>query len=270
MNITISTPSSHLAPFIDFYKHLDQSEGAEILPPLTGYPSGYTDLLISLQKGPRLYQQQQAAQSLHGAYLVGHFDQAFSTTLGQKVDVIWVRMKPHGAYALTGIPAKEFHNRSLSLDTLFLNEIRLLTEQLLHTRDHQHRIKLVETFLWNLIVHTYTPDPRLGYLLDRMLHTKGQLKLKSLCQEVSLSYRSLDRLFWKKVGQSPKRMLQNIRFHAVLESLRSSVRRDWMQVVADHGFHDQAHFIKEFQAFTNFSPQQFVQQHQEIGRNLYA
>ena len=270
MEMRIFSPSACLRPFVDYYKIIRASKQQSSPLLLRGYPSGYTDLLISLGSGPLMQWPSGKSEELSGVSFIGHFERGFQVELPQTIDAIWVRMKPHGIYALTGIPAREFYNGCFSLEDTIIGFVRELQDRLAERGEEADRIGLVETCLWQLISRQYQADPTLEAIVKLITRTKGQIRLKNLSQELGTSYRSLDRLFWKKIGQAPKRLIQNIRFKYILEDLGKEEVLDWMQLVADHGFYDQAHFIKEFQKYTSLSPQQFVRSRQEIGRNLYS
>ena len=270
MKIFIAHPSPPLRPYVDFYKLILSSKEKTSESIFRGYPTGYTDLIISLNKNPKIKIDRLSFNELNPVSLIGHFESYFMVTVSSLVETIWIRMKPHGAYTLTGISAKELHNQHFSLEELIKPSSQELKECLRKNDSFETRIAMIEAFILNQISQNYTFDKRLEFIVKCMIDSKGQIKLKDICEELNCNYKFLNRLFWEKVGQSPKRILQDIRFNHILEDLRKSQNKDWMQLVADYGFHDQAHFIKEFQKYTSLSPQAFSQKKNEIGRGLYA
>lgn len=269
MEIKIRYPRVELKPYIDFYKSIYVEKDLTTLPQLDGYPAGYTDLIISFYSGPFIKYNSEETRDLLGVTLTGHFEGQFSVNLTGPMDVYWIRMKAHGIFALTGMPARYFYDGFISFEDLFKKQSLELQEKIFQSKNWEEKIDLIEDFLLEQIRTNYQEDKRLEFILGSMMSSKGQLKLKEICQQVGCNYKYLDRLFWKKVGQSPKRILQDIRFKHILEEIRGEGEMDWMQLVADHGFHDQAHFIKEFQKYTQISPSVFVNQRQEVGRGLF-
>lgn len=270
MNISILPPSSHLQTHVEFYKILRQDSNTEDINILKGYPTGYTDLVISFKSSPQLQRNEGTFEHIPVLSLIGHFQQQFTISLTGNLETIWVRMKPHAAFALTGIPSRRFFDCCTPLTELDPIPIERFRQELSLSETDTERIDCIEAFLTTQLAKHYCPDPRLEFIVHAILAAKGQLRLKDLCQELGCSYKFLDRLFWQKIGQSPKQTLQNIRFKYILEDLRTRDQKDWMQLVVDHGFHDQAHLIREFRKYTSSSPQTFLKERHEIGKSLYA
>ncbi|MEM7367578.1 MAG: helix-turn-helix domain-containing protein [Bacteroidota bacterium] len=270
MNLSIIPPSFPLQPHVESIKILSKGSELEADQFLTGYPTGYTDLVISFRENPEVKRNQGTFEQLPDIALVGHFDHQFKISLPAEVEAIWMRMKPHAAFALTGIHSRKFHDQITSLKDISPTQIRALQQQLSACESMQERIPILEIFVQEQIERNYRPDSQLEFIIEQINSSKGQIRLKAICESLTCNYRTLDRLFWKKIGQSPKRFLQNIRFKHILEDLRRSKDQDWMQLVADHGFHDQAHLIKEFQKYTASSPQTFMKERYEVGKSLYA
>ena len=269
MDYHIIYPSSSLEPYIDFYKCIEFPNQFSAHSEFTGYPSGYVDLVLPSQPGICIEHQGGERGELSGVNLIGHFDQYFKVRLESKMSVIWIRMKPHGAYILTGVSGKLFHNRWVALDDIKNKLGQKLQEKLFATSQTSARIALIESFLQEQIATHYQRDGKLEHIISLILANKGQVKLKEICLEVGLSYRGMDRLFWEKIGQSPKRATNHIRFKCILNEIREQGQTDWMQLVADYGFHDQAHLIKEFKKFTQLPPQKFLGRKNEVGVGLY-
>jgi methylphosphotriester-DNA--protein-cysteine methyltransferase len=64
--------------------------------------------------------------------------------------------------------------------------------------------------------------------------------------------------FKRMVGISPKALARLYRLKHVLRSIDPTQAVDWMQIVYQSGYYDQAHFSKDFQAFTGHSPTNYL------------
>jgi len=60
------------------------------------------------------------------------------------------------------------------------------------------------------------------------------------------------------IGVTPKSYIQMARFKIILTQLDQHNDADWMQLVNDFGFHDQAHFIKTFKQFSGITPSSYL------------
>jgi AraC-like DNA-binding protein len=69
--------------------------------------------------------------------------------------------------------------------------------------------------------------------------------------------RSLQRLFSRYVGVSPKWVIRRYRLHELLEQMHSGRHLDWAQVAIDLGYFDQAHLINDFKSITGYAPTEY-------------
>jgi AraC-like DNA-binding protein len=84
---------------------------------------------------------------------------------------------------------------------------------------------------------------------------KGLVQVGDLARQLRVSSRRLERLFAEHVGLPPKLFLRVVRFQEVLRGLRGETNATtWAQRAAQHGFYDQAHFIRDFKTFVGESP----------------
>jgi transcriptional regulator GlxA family with amidase domain len=73
---------------------------------------------------------------------------------------------------------------------------------------------------------------------------------------VGLSERSLERYFKQWIGLTPKFYSRIIRFAHIFELVNKD-QKNWAEISAQAGFYDQAHFIKNFRAFTGEEPSKY-------------
>jgi AraC-like DNA-binding protein len=70
--------------------------------------------------------------------------------------------------------------------------------------------------------------------------------------------RTLQRLFNRYVGVSPKWVLRRYRLHEAAARLAEPPPGSWAQVAAELGYVDQAHFINDFTAAVGMTPAQYA------------
>jgi AraC-like DNA-binding protein len=102
-----------------------------------------------------------------------------------------------------------------------------------------------EGLLVNAIVEYVEGDPE--------VHRVGQI-----CEKFAITERTLQRLTAKRIGLSPKWLIQRRRLHEAAERLREVGRPDLARVAADLGYADQAHFGRDFRAVTGLTPGEFA------------
>lgn len=93
---------------------------------------------------------------------------------------------------------------------------------------------------------------------QRLQRAAGQLDIASLGEALGLGERQLRRRFEAAVGLAPKRFARLLRFQRVFEQQRESDATVWAQVALECGYCDQAHFNRDFRAFSGLAPRQLL------------
>jgi transcriptional regulator GlxA family with amidase domain len=81
----------------------------------------------------------------------------------------------------------------------------------------------------------------------------------------NLSIRTLQRMFHRYVGVSPKWLIRRYRLREAAERLASGEAVDWPNMALDFGYFDQAHFIIDFRAIAGTPPAQYAR---SVGSNI--
>ncbi len=105
------------------------------------------------------------------------------------------------------------------------------------------------------------PDPNtelVGRLVRVLLRDRSVNRVDDICQRYEISPRSLQRLFRRYVGVSPKWVLQRYRLHEAAARLAEPPPRSWAEVAAELGYFDQSHFINDFTAAVGLPPAQYA------------
>jgi transcriptional regulator GlxA family with amidase domain len=90
--------------------------------------------------------------------------------------------------------------------------------------------------------------------------SSGTASIAQVAREVGWSDRQLAREFRREIGLSPKAAARVIRFD---RARRLLPRYSGAVVAAECGYADQAHFVREFVAFTGLSPTRWLAE--EVG-----
>jgi AraC-like DNA-binding protein len=90
-------------------------------------------------------------------------------------------------------------------------------------------------------------------------HTKGQCRIEDLADYCHKSVRQLQRGFQHVIGTSPKAFARTLHFESAQRRLMFHPETDLTVLTYECGYYDQAHFIKEFKAFTGQTPAEYAQ-----------
>jgi AraC-like DNA-binding protein len=101
-----------------------------------------------------------------------------------------------------------------------------------------------------------------GLLVNRIVEHVEQRpevqRVGQVCDEFGIGERALQRLTARRIGLSPKWLIQRRRLHEAAERLRTGDRVDLAAVAADLGYADQAHFTRDFRTVTGLTPGSFA------------
>lgn len=87
-------------------------------------------------------------------------------------------------------------------------------------------------------------------------------RVERLAAHVGLSERALQRVVRRRVGLTPKWLIQRHRLHQAAERLRhTSGPADLAALAADLGYADQAHFTRDFRTVTGQTPGEFARRY---------
>ncbi|MCM3631113.1 helix-turn-helix domain-containing protein [Paenibacillus glycanilyticus] len=79
-----------------------------------------------------------------------------------------------------------------------------------------------------------------------------------MTKEFDLNIRRLQRLFAKYVGVNPKSVIRLYRLQNAAEAMDLGQAQDLAWLSVELGYHDQAHFSKDFKAVIGRSPEQYL------------
>jgi AraC-like DNA-binding protein len=92
-----------------------------------------------------------------------------------------------------------------------------------------------------------------------MLHDRSISRVDDVTERFNLGPRTLQRLFQRYVGVSPKWVLRRYRLHEAAAALARDQDRPWAEVAAGLGYFDQSHFIRDFTAAIGMTPVAYAQ-----------
>lgn len=167
-------------------------------------------------------------------------------------------LHPAFAAGLTGLEAAEFTGTVLELEPLpEYGALRSLP-------NWSARFDAFESLLRE---RTAQPNSAVVQAVDVIIGDGGATPIQSISATLGISHKHLVELFTRTVGLPPKRFARLIRLErAIAESQSGSV--NWTEVAHECGFHDQAHFNREFRSFTGVTPSEFLATRESSGQAM--
>lgn len=172
--------------------------------------------------------------------------------------VLGTKFRPGAFRAIHGRDVAELAGKQRSIASVFGEEGASLEASLLARGGGPSCVESVERFLRaretlrdaNIeiaarAVEIARADPSIG-------------RTRDLAERVALSPRTLERLFHRYVGVSPKWIIRRYRVHEACERVASGEAPCWSALAQELGYFDQAHFIRDFKAQVGRTPAQYA------------
>jgi len=245
------TPTPSLADAVDHLWWLEGEGDGSTQPVL---PDGCMELVFQL--GDRFEQQAADGQWWRQGdrLLVGQQLRPVLLRPGRRVRCLGLHLRPAGLAAFVPGDLRRFSGRILPLDEALGPALAPLHDALRACADFAAAAALVQAWLQG--VRRAPVDPRLGRAADAL--SAGELALPQLAAALGWSERQLRRRFEAAVGLAPKRFARLLRFQRVLADGREQDAVAWAEAALAGGYCDQAHFNRDFRAFTGRRPRELL------------
>jgi AraC-like DNA-binding protein len=252
-----------LSPYVESFWFLKSGTAHEpyLLPP---DPNG--TLIFSFDSGTTVRAGSGETYNLSGHFCTGL--RSFPVTLDPRgpVDYIAVQLKPNALRTLLGIHAGEVSDYLVELDDIGPAFSREVSENLAKAHPGKLRpatpeaVRTIEaTLLDRLLRPELEPPHYLGKAIERIVTSSGKLTVRSLCDDVGITARQLEREFDRWVGQSAKLFSRIVRMNTALSILQGGApRMDLADLALTLGYYDQSHLCGEFAELVGISPKEII------------
>src|SRR5215217_4613029 len=165
------------------------------------------------------------------------------------------KFQPGAFTAITGISAATLTDRSAPIPHCLGG---LLDPNLFTSSDQPHWDAAAAEIEERLASSTKLHEPALelvGAVIHRMRELDPSARVEAIAATHSIAPRTLQRLFQRYVGVSPKWALKRLRIHQAVERLGEPLAVPWTTLALELGYYyDHAHFIRDFRLVVGRSP----------------
>ncbi len=250
-------PSEPLQPFVENYWYqVFDGDVREESPAQVCLPLGMTQIIIHVHQQDCHAFFNEAWQSLPHAFFVGIYKDAVTwKTKGYSV-CFGINLKPESLVQLFNVPAAAIFNDYTDVDNFRNPGIDEMAGRMYGQEDPAVLINIAETCLLKRLKDVQSSKHYLQYAAEIIRQQKGNISIESLCRNLYVSERQLQRSFRDALGTSPKTYTRIIRFRNAYRHLRQAEEKKiaWASLSFDCGYADQAHFIRDFKEFSGVSP----------------
>lgn len=222
-------------------------------------PTGAAQLIVNLvEDETRTYEVGAGGQPIErttsGATLSGVATRFQIIDTAEQEHVVGATFRPGGTLPFFREPAHLLQDADVPLDALWEpRAIACLRERLLEAADAESALDVLEAAFaraWRgRMVH-----PAVAYAVSDFRRHADVARIGAVTAQVGLSARRFAERFAAEVGVTPKRYCRLLRFQAALRQAHGDRPPAWTDVALAAGYYDQAHFIRDFQAFSGLTP----------------
>ncbi len=259
-----------LQPYVECYFLWESEKALETPLVVESPPNGFCSMVFNYGDPYTLKNSKHEKLQVPRQFVSGQSIYSYSLTLVGRIGICGIVFKPAALATLYHLPMYELVEERMPLSRFMPEEKtdRLMQEIL--AADEPGKIKLLEKMLLDDLKRLQPQPDFIDQAANFIVAQQGMLQVAGLVKESHMSRRTFERRFFEKVGLSPKYFARIRRISHICSLIAGKKKVDWPQVFYECDFYDQAHFIKDFEAFTGRSPQQYLKENAELANFLSA
>lgn len=249
MDAKVIQPIPPLREYIRFFWVLENNS-INFVDKFKIIPEGVPGLIF--QENPTAFCNKDK-QMLPQYFLFGQATQYAELSAKGRFRNIGVSFQPAALKSVFGIEAIELTQQHIDFNDLIKTT---LGSQLLNIPTLTQQIAVLEQFFLQQTADCKERNNKVQFAINQIQKSK---ELKKVQTDLKISERSLERLFKKHIGISPKLYSRICRFQTSLKILKTADINALKEISYLENYFDQSHFIRDFKYFAGTTPKSFFQ-----------
>lgn len=171
--------------------------------------------------------------------------------------VFGIKFRPGGFYPFLRSPLSRLTNRVVPIASVFGAAGATAELEVLDQPSGEAMALTAEEFLRQRAPARDPIAERLGNIVEQIATDRTITTVDAVARQFDYSVRSLQRLFSRYIGVTPKWVINRYRLHEVVDRLANGETVDWTRLALDLGYFDQAHFIRDFKSIIGRTPGEY-------------
>lgn len=217
-------------------------------------PAGNTDIIIGTSNGEEWIQYGEHWQRVPRAFVTGIWTKPAILKVEQRIEWFGIRFKPEVFLRIFNQPFREMENVALDVRSVLGKSTGELADRIAEADTTEQRIALAESFFTQHLKNDQPGQVYYSNALQLIRQYGGRVSTEELSKKVYVCERQLQRAFRENFGISPKTYSRLVRFNRASNLLKKAERLNWADITYSCGYADQAHFIRDFKAFSGANP----------------
>lgn len=190
--------------------------------------------------------------------VVGISSGKFTRQLEGDGQILGVRFKPGALYPFVGFPVTRLTDTIMTLEQTFLVNTQRVEAEVFALRDEQAKVRYVESFLRERLPAYDENINLIEMIINHISSNPDLMRVDDLVEELGLNKRTVQDMFHRYVGVSPKWVINRYRLQEATERLDQGDAVQFTHLAHELGYFDQAHFIKDFKAIIGKTPTEYA------------
>lgn len=255
----IHIPQPPLSYFIEHFFYYDGFHAEHIMEKFL--PDGSVDLLIDLMETPKklFHNEEGTAYTTFKKSWISGMKTNYILIDASVSNMMGVHFKAGGCYPFIDFPMAELNNLTIDANSVLGNEIYTIRDAILHEPVIEKRFTILENYFLQKGKNKMDNHALVHYSVTQLMQSPQVWTIKNLSNKTGITQKHLITLFKKYVGLPPKMFSRINKFQKVIQLVEQQQKVDWASLAYECGYYDQAHFIKEFQAFSGINPVSYLE-----------
>jgi AraC-like DNA-binding protein len=253
------SPAKELLEFVRCYRIVHFTFDSKDLPPAKPYTPRPENCLSFYPYDTEVVEYTETNKSVANlpVALIGQHLEVTNRYIGCNFLCIQVIFQNGALYRLSGIPLSELLNEYLPADFVFKKEIYFVNEQLYYSNSYQEMVTILDDFVTQLARKSKKDAHPIDMVAKLLLPNLDPINLENSARKAFLSTKQYERKFKERTGVNPKLFQKLVRFDHAFRTRNARPDLDWRSIAFDCNYYDYQHLVKDYKAFTGFTPAEF-------------
>ncbi|WP_276480487.1 helix-turn-helix domain-containing protein [Paraflavitalea pollutisoli] len=246
-------PAKGLEKWIECYWVIENDDPQPVRQKIL--PDGFPEIIFHYGDHYRICLQNTWEQQSR-QLLAGQISTHFLLENTGRSGVLGIKTRPTMLHHFFQLDMQQYTDRVVDLEQAIGQGLQTLCPLTDEAVDHDRWIDQCNDKLLQLLQQLHIQGSPVDDAVDMILARNGMVAVSDIRENLGMGERQLERLFKKQVGLTPKYFARIIRFSTIFRLIEKG-DSSWAGLAYESGYYDQAHFIRNFQAFTGEDPSRY-------------
>lgn len=191
-----------------------------------------------------------------GSFVSGLHPGYVDIAYGGPISCLQIDLTPIGARLFFRRPMIEFATRLVPLEDVEDRGLNELCARLGDAATQSERLGIAVAFLEQRLLGQAI-DRDAAFVWSAIQKSRGMVRIDRLTDDLGWSRKRLAAHARDAFGMTPKRLARVARFQHATQLTRIAPRPDWARIAAACGYSNQAHLVRDFNAFAGETPERW-------------